>query len=155
MSGLEILAPIVKGYAKRNAAYANANQSDLNADIEDQNTKLAVRQQQLDAEDKRRSNRRALSGIRAAYGASGFTMDGSPMDVLEDTSVEQELDSTRIDYQARERRRSGTLSILGHKGDARSYRSQGKAAVVQGYIEGGQKAVEMAEKAAKAASGGG
>lgn len=100
-----------------NAASASAEYdarvADRDAVVADQNRQLALRTAQIDQEDRRRDNRRTLASIRTQYGASGLEIAGSPLDVLEDTAVEQELDVQRIGFEGRARGREGALQMLG------------------------------------------
>lgn len=100
------------------AADYNAQIAMRDAYVADQNRKAAIEQGRIDAEDKRRENVRTMSAIRAAYGASGLEMAGSPLDVLQDTAVEQELDVRRIQYEGRVRGREGALRMLGLQEEA-------------------------------------
>lgn len=130
----KVFSRLSQGRAEREAAEINSAYMLRDAEIKDQNRKAEVKQLQIAAEDKRRSNRRTLSTIRAAYGSSGFTMEGSPMDVLEDTAGEQELDVQRIEYDARLKSRAGAFEVLGLKEQARITRQEGRNAQRAGYI---------------------
>lgn len=148
MAALAALAPIASavsgvvgaigaiqaGNAQAAASEYNARVSERNQAVAEQNRQIAVRTAEIDAEDKRRENRRQLGAIRAAYGSSGLEMAGSPLDVLEDSAIEMELDAQRIEYEGRMRSREGALQALGYSEDARLSRMQGKAAKTAGYI---------------------
>lgn len=95
------------------AAEYDAKTQERDAVIADQNRKAMADQNRIAADDARRNNRRAMSSVRAAYGTSGLGMEGSPLDVLEDTAVEQELDTRRTEYEGRVQERSGALQMLG------------------------------------------
>jgi len=101
--------------AQANAAAAdyNARVADRDRTVADQNRKAVLDQSRIDAEDKRRENRRVMASIRASYGASGVELAGSPLDVLTDTALEQETDTQRIEYEGRIRGREGALQMLG------------------------------------------
>lgn len=154
MTALNIAAPMIKGRAERKAAEINANYMERDALILDDNRKTEVKQQQVAAEDKRRADSRVRSSIRTAYGSSGFTMEGSPMDVLEDTAQEQELDVQRIEYGARSTNRAGVFKVLGLKEQAKITRRAGKNAQIAGYLGANQTALAEAEKAFAVAAGG-
>lgn len=104
--------------ANAQAAEYNAKVQERNAIIAEQNRVMAVRQADIDAEDHRRETRRVLASIRTAYGASGIELAGSPLDVLEDTALERELDTSRIAYEGKVRSREGAIQILGLKEEA-------------------------------------
>lgn len=95
--------------ANRDAAEYNAQIQERDRVIAQQNTTLKMRQAAIDAQDKSRENRRIMASIRATYGASGFEIAGSPLDVLEDTAVEQALDVRRTEFEGRVVGREGAL----------------------------------------------
>ena len=81
-----------EGYAEADAMLYNADQKERNATI-------AGAQSVEDERKMRIYGRKALGGIRAAYGASGVTTDGSPMDVLQESAANAELDSMNVRYK--------------------------------------------------------
>lgn len=83
----------------------------------DRNKHIARDKATLEAKDQRVKNRAVQGQIRAAYGASGLAIDGSPLDVLEATAVEQELDVDKILYR-------GDIEALGEDDRALSFRTQ-------------------------------
>lgn len=137
MTGLEIIgalsaaASIASGVVgamgamqQGKAASAAAN---YQAQVADRNAKIARQQATVEQDDQRRENMRQLGAIRAAYGGSGLEMAGSPLDVLEDTSIEQELDVDRIGYR-------GTLRALGETDKANLARAEAENAKSAGAI---------------------
>lgn len=48
---------------------------------------------------QQRTARRVQGAARAAYGASGVTMEGSPLDVLEDNATQAEIDTLTLRYR--------------------------------------------------------
>lgn len=148
MAGLEVigaLASVVSGVvgamgamqqaeAQARAAEYNAKIQERNALIADQNRKQAIETADVAATDKRRDNRRVMAQMRAAYGASGIEMAGSPLDVLEDTALEQELDTQRIKYEGTLRAREGAISMLGMREDATLQRMEASSARSAGGI---------------------
>lgn len=104
--------------ANAQAAEYNAKIAERNAIIADQNRVTAVRQSDIDAEDHRRETRRIMASIRTAYGASGIEIAGSPLDVLEDTALERELDTERIRFEGKVRSREGAIQMLGLEEEA-------------------------------------
>lgn len=95
------------------SAEYNAKVAERDIVVADQNRKAAMEQSRVDADDKRRENRRVMAAIRASYGASGVELAGSPLDVLTDTATEQETDARRIEYEGKIRGREGALQMLG------------------------------------------
>ena len=81
------------------SARSEADAAEFNRDIEIQNSVLAKRQTELDIVQLRRSAHKQIGGIRASIGASGITLSGSALDVLEDSTREAELDIHRRRFQ--------------------------------------------------------
>ena len=120
------------GAAGEAAGEYNARIADRDAAVADQNRQLNLTQTRIAADDKRRENRRVMASIRANYGASGLSLAGSPLDVLADTAVEQELDVQRVEYEGRVRGREGALQMLGLGEDAALSRLEGASARTRG-----------------------
>lgn len=120
--------------AQQAAAEYNAKVQDRNAVIAGQNRQLAIQTADIAAQDKDRENRRVIHAMRAAYGTSGLELAGSPLDVLEDTALEQSVDVQRTKYEGYVRAREGAIQVLGLREDATLKRMEGKAAKSAGYI---------------------
>lgn len=131
---LGAVGAISSANAQASAARYNAEVAERDAVVADQNRKLALDQSRIDAEDKRRENRRVMASIRTQYGASGLSLAGSPLDVLEDTAVEQELDAQRIEFEGRARGREGALQMLGLQEEATLSRMEASSARRSGYM---------------------
>lgn len=116
------------GQAASAAASYNARLQERDAYVAEQNRQAVIEQTRIAAEDSRRDNRRELASIRAAYGASGLDLAGSPLDVLQDTATEQELDTRRVEYEGSTRAREGALQILGLREGANLSRMEGRNA---------------------------
>jgi hypothetical protein len=96
--------------AKYNAAVAN-------------NNAIADRQQAAaNAADQQRKARIQIGSMRAGYGASGVGLEGSPMDVLEQSAAMAELDRQNILY-------GGEVRARGYESTAGLELMQGKNAV--------------------------
>lgn len=128
------IGAIQSANASAAAAEYNARVQERNMVIADQNRKQTIDTAEIAASDKRRESRRVLASMRAAYGTSGLDMAGSPLDVLEDTALEQELDASRISYEGRVRGREGAIQMLGLQEGANLSRMEGAAAKTAGYI---------------------
>lgn len=131
---VEAAGSIQEGEANAQAQEENARTAELNKEIADQDRRLAVKTAQIDAEDRRRENRRTLASVRAAFGASGGDFGGSPMDVLMDTAAELEVDAQRIEYEGRARNREGALQMLGFDRDAAMSRRAAGNSRTAGYL---------------------
>jgi hypothetical protein len=100
------------------AAQAAAN---YNADIADQNAVL-TREQTIEQERRARvESRKQLGLMRANYAASGVDIDGSALDVLEESAATAELDALTI-------RHGGELQEQAYRSEAAFQRFSGKQA---------------------------
>jgi hypothetical protein len=110
-------------------AIAAKNQADYEAAIADRNAEAARLQAQEDAARFRVDTRRRLASTRAAFGASGLILEGSPIDLLGDAAVQGELDALTIEHGGRVRAQAfgaeaeaasmrGTASLIGGFGRA-------------------------------------
>jgi hypothetical protein len=137
MTGFEIVAAlsaaasvasgVVGAMGAMQQGKAQSQAATYTAQVADRNAKIARQQADVEQEDQRRENMRQRGAIRAAYGGSGIEMAGSPLDVLEDTAMEQELDVERIGYR-------GTLRALGENDKANLARAEAENAKSAGAI---------------------
>lgn len=137
MTGFEIVAAlsaaasvasgVVGAMGAMQQGKAQSQAATYQAQVADRNAKIARQQADVEQEDQRRENLRQRGAIRAAYGGSGIEMAGSPLDVLEDTAMEQELDVERIGYR-------GTLRALGENDKANLARAEAENAKSAGAI---------------------
>jgi hypothetical protein len=129
--GLFAASGIIKGVGASKEAEANAKAAEYNAARAEENAHLVMSQTQADIDREALIGRKALGSIRAAYGASGVTMDGSPMAVMEESRavVKQNLvniqnkgilqakayadEAGMLKNQAGYTRESGDLTALG------------------------------------------
>lgn len=118
--GLTAVSGLVSAMGAANAAEAQAEQFEYERAVSERNEVIArqdrlqtIRTSQIEAEDKRRENLRILASSRAAYGASGVELSGSPLEALADSSFEMALDVRRIEYEGQVRAREGAVRILG------------------------------------------
>ena len=106
---------------------ANAAAADYNKEVAKRNKEAVADQLYVDIADKRLENRRQMASLRAAYGSSGLQLDGSPMEVLEDTATENAYDIAKMRYGAR-------MKIKGYSEQATLFGMEKKAAKTAGYI---------------------
>lgn len=93
--------------------------SEYNKQVTDQDRLNSRRATEIALDDKQRENRRLLASLRAANGASGFEMAGSPLEVLQDTSIEMGLDERRIEYEGEMRNREYVQTMNQYGRDAK------------------------------------
>jgi len=87
-----------KAQAEAAAARFNAAQFEFTADIADRDRVIAGQQTMADVYDINRKNVAQIGQIRAAYGWSGLSMEGSPLDIIEASAIEQDLDIRKTLY---------------------------------------------------------
>jgi hypothetical protein len=113
-TGLNIAGALKQGDAAQAAAEANAQASESYA----RQTREEYAQK-VDMEHFK--NKLALGGIRAAYGASGVTMDGTPQEYMEQSAAVAKTNELNLRYEGI--RKAGAYLI-----EARKYRQGGQAA---------------------------
>ena len=104
--------------------------SEYNAAIGERNAGLARSQAAADADAQQRHARQVIGAARAGYGASGITLEGSPLDVLESSAANAELDRQNILYK-------GELRAMGYSEGAALDRVRGDSAQRAGYEKAG------------------
>lgn len=93
-----------------------------------ENQAIAARQQaSANAKMQRRSSEKKIGSMQAAYAASGVSIEGSALDVLEESARNAEMDRQNIIY-------GGELRAIGSEGTAQLERYQGKNAMTSGYL---------------------
>lgn len=116
---LGVIGALSQARSQRQAAEANAMQSYQNAQT--------VRAQAAAEEARqRRQFDLVLGRMRANYGASGVTPEGSPLDVLEMSVANAELDALATRYK-------GDLASTGYMNEYAQNKYQAKAATRTGY----------------------
>lgn len=108
------------GSSQEQAAQYNATNAREQAGI-------ARQQSEVDAEAVARDSRNHLAEVRAAYGASGFTLDGSAFDVLAQEAKTGALKEAVVRYR-------GELTARGFDQQAALYDAQAKSAGSAKYI---------------------
>lgn len=121
-------------------AQAQAGAMKFNATIAEQNA-TSARDQATAAEMQQRTEaEKRLGAMRASYGASGVTMEGSPLDVLSESASMAELDAQNIRYQ-------GDLKARGYQNTAELDRANASNAKSQGYMKAGSELLMGATRA--------
>lgn len=105
-------------------------QGDYNAAIAQRNAMLATSQAAADAALQQRDAARRIGSARAAYGASGITMEGSPLDVLTASAAQAELDKQNI-------LAGGARKAIGYQETGALDKSRGAAAQQESYWKAG------------------
>jgi hypothetical protein len=160
--------------AAKAAARARQRQAEYNAEIMRQNQGIAdrnadnIRKAALEeTERKREENERFLAHQRAAFGASGVQMEGTPLAVMGETAAHLELDALETwrqgklrEYNERGRARSfgtqaelesfsGRVAYNNGMNQASIYSSSARNAMYTGFVNAGQNLLSGASKTAK------
>ncbi|MES2348491.1 MAG: hypothetical protein V4641_13090 [Pseudomonadota bacterium] len=136
---------------QQQATYVQAAQaSTFNSQVAEQNATVATSQGEADAVQQRRVNELRMGTIRASYGASGLTMEGSPIDVLSSSAAQAELDVQNIKYNAALKAQGYTnnatldnMRAEGASAAAGSASSNGMFGAAAAGLSGGVKAFNM------------
>lgn len=123
--------------AEGNAAAAAAN---YNAKLAIQQGNTAAANAYTEAQMKRRETARRIGQTAAAIGSSGFTVQGTPLEVLSETAALGELDAQTIIT-------NGLNKSRGFENDARLERLRGRTAQTQGYLDAAGTLLSGAGKA--------
>lgn len=124
---LTIAGAVVSAVGSIAQGNAQAAAADYNAKISERNRVTTLEQTYTEIENQRAKNRKLQGEIRAAYGANGFEMSGTPLDVMSDTVAEQEYDIAKQKYV-------GRVKAQGFTEQAALSRLEGKSAKKAGYI---------------------
>lgn len=119
----------------------------FNADMQNRNALIARQQAGAEEEKQRRLTYMRQGAANAAYGASGVAMEGSPLDILEQSAAQEELDALNIRYR-------GEIGAQSAEGQAELSRMRGSAAAQAGMMGAGSAILMGAAKAVSAYKGG-
>ena len=134
-TGLSVVGTLQEAAARADYAEAQEQAAEYNRSVTERNIEIAktrrkqqMREAEIAAEDKRRENRRILSRMRAGMGNSALALNGSMIDILEDSATELELDAQREEYQGQISGYESALDILGLESEAQIYDLEADAA---------------------------
>lgn len=121
-TALSVVGAIQQGQSEKYAADYNASLA------EDEANQTLVKA----AEDERRlriAQRKQLGDMRASYGASGVQLEGSALDVVQESAASAELDALTVRHQ-------GTARATQLRNEARMSRYQGETATSRALLTG-------------------
>lgn len=131
-TAFSVIGALNQGQQAKSAAEYNAAVANNNA--------IAARQQAAaNAAAQQRKARLQIGSMRAGYGASGVGLEGSPLDVLEQSAAMAELDRQNILY-------GGTLRSQGYQATAGLELMRGDAAETGSYLSAGSALLSGAAK---------
>ena len=132
-TAVSAVSTIQQGKAQRKAA-------EYNAQVNEQNAIAAKNKAKYDESIHRERIKRLLSSQKAAIGASGLNLSGSPLLATLDTAEKGELDALAIRY-------GGTVAANKYKSAAGAYRMKGKSAQTTSYYNAGTTLLSGANRA--------
>lgn len=130
---------ISAGLSIFSALQGGGRSSGRNAADAERNAAIARDQALADSEAQQRHARQVIGGMRANYGASGVTLEGSAMDVLESSAALAELDRQNILYD-------GELRAMGYQSTAVRDRDAARAGELRGYTTAASRFLTGAAK---------
>lgn len=127
------------------SANAESNAAKYNAAVAKQNAKIAQQQSATDIDRQRRIAYKTQGAMTAGYAASGVTMEGTPLDIMEQSAAEAKLDELNIKYNA-------DLESLGYQSEARLNKMRASSARTGGFLSAGASLLSGGLKTANAYS---
>lgn len=124
---LGIAGGVISAMGAIQSANAQAAAADYNKEVAKANKRTVHAQTEREIEDRQLENRRQLGSMRAAYGANGLQMEGSPLDVMDDTATEMNYDIAKVKFQ-------GAMQEEGYDRQAALYKLEAKSAKQAGTI---------------------
>lgn len=127
-------------YSMTEAAGAQSDAYKRQAEVDAQNAEIAKQQGQA-AQVQQQQRTAILAGAaRASYGASGVSIEGSPLDVLANGAMSAEQDRQNIDYRTK-------LKMAGYTNDANLNDASASNALMSGYGKAGSALLQGAASA--------
>lgn len=118
--GMQAFGQIQQAQAARAAA-------EYNAAIAERNAVMSQQQAAVEEQKQRNLSYKRLSAVRAGYGAAGVQIEGSPLDVLEESAASAELDALTI-------RHGGEVRATAFRQEAALERMRGRSETRAGYL---------------------
>jgi hypothetical protein len=118
---------IFKGVASLLQGEAAYDASKYNARTLKQDARLVEEEAKINEARQRRLAYKQISSMRANYGASGVTIEGSPLDVIEESAAMAEHDALLI-------RHAGAVRATSLRNSAALTLFEGRTARVSGYL---------------------
>jgi hypothetical protein len=128
-----VVSAIGAGVSAYGQIQQGQNQSAMatyNAKLAERNAKIAKDNAEYEARQKRRETARLIGKQRALYGKSGVTMEGSPLEVVQETAAQGEMDALMIE-------RGYTQQETAYKNQAELAKMRAKRYGQQGYVGAG------------------
>lgn len=151
---LTIAGGVISAAGSIAQANAQSAAADYNAAVSKRN-EIAVTSQTLVAiEDEQKQHRKTLGAMRAAYGANGLEMTGTPLDVMSDTVAEQTYDIEKQKYVGKMKAlgysEQGALSAL----ESKTSKTAGRLGAATAILSTVKTTMDMAGNAFTGGAGG-
>jgi len=114
--------------------------SQYNAAVAERDAVAAQQSAEYDAAQKRKETAKLIGRQRALYGKAGVTFEGSPLELMEETASQGELDALMIE-------REGKLKAGNYQSEAALSRMKGSSAQKAGYYGAGSSLLTGASSA--------
>lgn len=124
MMGVGAVTSAIGAISEGNAA---ADAAKHNSQMAAQNAIYAREQAAEEEQQVRIMGRKTLGSMRAAYGASGVSLEGSPLDVLAESAATMERDALNV-------RRAGERRAQGFEAEASMENRKAGYAKTRGYL---------------------
>lgn len=142
MQAAMVVASVFSAIGAISSAQHQASADKFNAAVSERNAQAAQQQAQAAAQLQEEQAKKALGATVAGYGASGISMEGTPLDVLSNSAASAERDKQNILYK-------GKLQAAGYTDQAQLDRYSATNTLNEGYgkatgllLQGGAKARE-------------
>ncbi len=140
---MSFAGPLYSAYSQYTAGESQSKIYERNAQLSEENANQALL---LSAQEERRQRivgAKALGSIKAGFGASGVTMDGSAFDVLAASAAQAELDAMNIRYAGESKRRSYLNEAAAGRFSGSMARTAGRLGAAASVIDSGTKAASL------------
>lgn len=142
VGGLSLVGGVLGAAGAEQEADARSAAANYNASIANQNADLSLQQATEQERQQREYAYQALGNERASYGASGVSMSGSALDVLQESARNAELDALNI-------RHAGQVKAWQYRSGARldsmsanAAQSAGQFGVMSALLSGASGAIK-------------
>jgi hypothetical protein len=140
-----VISSISQGNANAASERSAAQAAEYNATINRQRADMALQQGNAQEEVKRRENRRAMGNLRAGLVENGIALDsGSGADLVEESSLNSEMDALNIRYNSQINARGYTAQAELDDYSAEAAKGRAKQARTAGFIGAASSALSAA-----------
>ena len=130
MAGAALAGTAMSAVGQIQAGQSQSEWNNYNAAVAERDTMAARDTADIEASRKRRETQKLLGKQRALYGKAGVTFEGSPLELMEETAAEGELDAMMIQWEGGQRSQK-------YVDEATLSRMKGKSAKTASYYGAG------------------